>query len=103
MANGKACTTADQWRECIGEQERSGLSVKQFCKERGLSVWSFYAWRKRLRETTAVRFALVDRGAEQEAPTSAGLEVIFVSGERVRIRSGVDGATLRTVLRVLRG
>ena len=34
----------DQWRERIAEQARSGVSIKQFCKERGVSAWSFYAW-----------------------------------------------------------
>jgi hypothetical protein len=33
---------ADEWRERIREQERSGLPVKQFCKEGGVSEWSFY-------------------------------------------------------------
>ena len=46
---------AEQWRERIAEQERSGLSIKQFCTERGLTLWSFYDWRKRLREAGAVR------------------------------------------------
>jgi len=31
----------DQWAERIAEQGRSGLSVKQFCKERGLTEGSF--------------------------------------------------------------
>jgi hypothetical protein len=51
----------DQWRDRIAEQGRSGLSVKQFCKERGLTEYSFYAWRKRLRKTEPVRFAMVIR------------------------------------------
>ena len=100
-----AIVKADQWRERIAEQERSGLSVKQFCEQRGLTLWwSFYDWRKRLQQTTPVRFALVDRGAEcREPDPTAELEVVFATGDRLRIRSGVDGATLRTVLRALRG
>jgi hypothetical protein len=77
--------------------------VKQFCKERGLTEYSFYAWRKRLLERGPVRFALVDRSARrQERTAEAGLELILVSGVRLRIGSGVDGATLRTVLEALR-
>lgn len=94
---------ADKWRERVADQERSGVSVKQFCKERGLTECSFYAWRKRLREAGVVRFALVDRKTPQRERTAdAYLEVIAVSGERLRISSGVDGATLRTVLEALR-
>jgi len=96
-----AISKDDQWRERIAEQERSGLSVKQFCKERGVSEYSFYTWRKRLAKKEPVRFALVDREASgQEAATA--LELLLRSGERLRIGSGVDVATLRTVLEALR-
>ena len=97
---------ADKWRERIAEQERSGLSVQQFCKEHGVSTWSFYTWRKRLRESEsgAVRFALVDRATEPvELRNTADLEVVFATGDRLLIRSGADTAILRTVLRALRG
>src|SRR5580765_4182391 len=89
-------TKGDQWRERIAEQERSGLSVKQFCKERGLTECSFYAWRKRLRKKEPVRFALVERAALQESVTEALLELVLASGERLRIGTGVDATTLRT-------
>jgi transposase-like protein len=56
----------DQWRERVVEQVRSGVSIKQFCEQRGFSAWSFYSWRKRLRETEPVRFALVDRTVSPE-------------------------------------
>src|SRR5215470_5555729 len=46
----KTVTRLKVWRQRIAEHERSGLSVKDFCKERGLTAWSFYSWRKRLRE-----------------------------------------------------
>jgi|SRR5579859_1240389 len=97
----KPATKEDQWRERMGEHARSGLSVKQFCKERGLPEWSFYAWRKRLRGDEPVRFALVERrtmAGAMEAP----LELILENGERLRIGAGVDATTLRTVMAVLR-
>ena len=50
---------AEEWSERIAAQQRSGISVKQFCKEQGLTEYSFYAWRKRLQEKVSVRFALV--------------------------------------------
>lgn len=100
----KCLTKADEWRERMAEQARSGLSIKQFCKERGVTTWSFYDWRKRLRESGTVRFALVERRpAERERATEAQLELILPGGARMHIRSGVDGATLRTVLEALRG
>ena len=99
----RAATKEDQWRERIAEQACSGLSVKQFCKERGLSQYSFYTQRKRLRTQEPVRFALAEREAvQQESAPEARLELVLASGERLRIAAGVDGTTLRTVLEALR-
>ena len=103
ISDEKARARAELWRERIATQEGSGVSVKQFCQERGLSLWSFYDWRKRLRESGPVRFALVDRRLQREPEAANGeLEVVFATGERLRIGTGVDGATLRTVVEALR-
>lgn len=94
---------ADEWAERIAAQQRSGITVKQFCKEHGLTEYSFYAWRKRLQKKGPVRFALVERSARrQDRPTEALLELVLVTGARLRIGTGVDGVTLRTVLDALR-
>ncbi len=101
----EARARAEQWRERIAEQQRSGLSIKQFCKERGLTLWSFYDWRKRLRDAGPVRFALVERRRHPETSSSSNpdVEVVFATGERLHVRSGVDAATLRMVIEALRG
>jgi hypothetical protein len=98
-----AKSKADEWAERIAAQQRSGISVKHFCKEQGLTEYSFYAWRKRLQESGPVRFALVERSArQQERATGAALELVLATGERLRIDAGVDTATLRAVLEILR-
>src|SRR4051812_16362783 len=100
LANPKAI----EWAERIAAQQRGGKSVKQFCKENGLTEYSFYAWRKRLQQSGPVRFALVERSARrQERTTEPVLELVLATGERLRIGAGVDITTLRTVLDVLRG
>ena len=94
---------AEEWAERIAAQQRSGITVKQFCKEQGVSEYSYYAWRKRLHENGPVRFALVERSARrQERPAEAALELLLANGGRLRIGAGVDTATLRAVLDVLR-
>jgi Helix-turn-helix domain len=94
---------ADEWAERIAAQRRSGMSVKQFCREQGLTECSFYGWRKRLQERGLVRFALVERSARrQDRTTEAELELVMATGARLRIGRGVDAATLRTVLDALR-
>lgn len=94
---------AQEWAERIAAQQRSGISVKQFCKEQGLTQYSFYAWRKRLQEKGPVRFALVERRApRQERAVETSLELVLATGERLRIGAGVDTATLRRVMEALR-
>ena len=96
-------TRDEYWRERIAAQERSGQSVQQFCKEQGLNNPSFYYWRKRLRQQTPVRFALVETaGSAQHNSSEHCLELVLPTGERLRIGAGVDAAVLRTVLAALR-
>jgi len=90
----KVAGTRDRyWRERIAAQERSGLSVQQFCKEQGLNNPSFYYWRKRLRQQTPVRFALIETGvAQPPARSEHCLELVLPAGERLRIGAGVNAA-----------
>ena len=93
---------SEQWRERLTAQERSGLSVKEFCKEQGLTRASFYAWRKRLRRGSRCASPWWRGGVRQEPAAEASLELVLATGERLRIGAGVDAATLRTVLEALR-
>jgi len=77
------------------------LSVTAFCRERGFSDQGFYNWRKRLAGSEPVRFALVAAGAAAAA-APAPIELILVSGDRLRIAPGADAETLQTLLSVLR-
>ena len=74
------------WREVIAKQAESGESVAVVCKRRGISPWSFYAWRKRL-------------GAK---PSFSSLEIGLVNECEVRCRNGrcvvVRGAASPSVL-----
>jgi transposase-like protein len=90
----------DYWRKLIGEQSGSGQGVGAFCRRRGISDASFYTWRKRLSEESALKFALVEPGMAVKA--ASGLELALTSGERLHITPGADAATVRMVLSVLR-
>jgi len=105
--------TQAQWRKLIAEAVRSGRSIRAFCRERRIPESQFYAWRRRLhgaadgaiqhRAHAAVpgaTFALVQEpGATPEA--TAGVELIWADGRRLRIGPGADAATLQTVLAAL--
>ena len=75
--------------------------MRAFCQQHRTSEYSFYHWRKRLAEQLPMKFALVE--TNRAAPTAvAAVEVILVSGERLRIAPGINSDTLRLVLSVLR-
>jgi len=106
MTNSNGKTAEERtayWRERIAEHERSGMSVQQFCEERGVTEQSFYVWRKRLRKQEPPRFALVETGAAGQTARKAGLELVLVTGERLQIGADVDATMLRRVLEALRG
>jgi len=95
-------TKREYWGKLLAEQEASGQKVRPFCRERGIGEYSFYHWRKRLRENQTVRFAVLEtKVANTELP--AALELLLSNGERLRIGAGVDAATLRLVLDAVRG
>jgi hypothetical protein len=91
----------DFWRQLIGEQQQSGMPVRAFCQQHRTSEYSFYHWRKRLREQLPMKFALVETGRTASVSVAA-VEVRLTTGEWVRIVPGVEAATLRLVLSVLR-
>ena len=92
----------EAWRVRISAQERSGVSVKQFCTQQGLTEQSFYYWRKRLQAPASMRFALVETAPGLVPAEQTVLELVLRTGERLRIGAGVDARTLQQVLEALR-
>jgi hypothetical protein len=97
----EAGTSEKKWLELIRQQEQSELSVSAFCRDRGFSDQAFYYWRKRLSGCEPVRFALVAAGTATSRD-QAPIELLLVTGDRLRIAPGADAVTLRTVLNILR-
>jgi len=97
------------WEKVIHEAAQSGLSTREFCRQRGLPESQFYWWQRRLaaarpsaqlrkQPVGAARFALVSEEAET---CGAGIELLLANGRRLRLARGVDEATLRSVLAAL--
>jgi transposase-like protein len=96
------------WRRLVRQWRQSGLSVRTFCEERGVSEPSFYAWRRTLgeRDATATAFVPVrvtpETAADPVPDRRAGdLEVVLGNGRLLRIGPDFDAATLKRVLAVL--
>jgi transposase-like protein len=97
------------WEKVVREAARSGLSIREYCRQHDLKESQFHWWQRKLKDRRQERrlrrqrgsggseasFALVSEGAED---LDAGLELVLGNGCRLRIRKGVDEQTLRTVL-----
>ena len=94
-----------QWQRWIGEWQTSGLSVRAFCERRGLTVGSFYSWRRVLERRAAEQaaFVPVQVVADTVPAQTSALEVVLTDGQTVRVTPGFDAATLRQLLDVLEG
>ncbi len=96
------------WRGSIGKWRGSGLSVRQFRKDRGLSEPSFYFWRRTL--TYEASDAAGQKGVRSPAfievsipeGSSSMLELVLTSGNVLRIAASADSQSLNNVLSVLR-
>ena len=96
------------WRRMVRRCNGSGLSVRAFCEEQGLSQPSFYAWRRTLaaRDEAAVRFVPVHVTPQPQPPSTAdgsasALELVLGGGRQLRIGPGFDGPTLQRLLILL--
>jgi len=94
------------WQKTMREAARSGMSTREFCRQRKLQESQFYWWQRRLSVTrqpprkrkpagAAASFALVSGEA---GGGDAGIELVLGDGTRLRIAKGVDEQTLRAVL-----
>jgi transposase-like protein len=112
MAQGKPRDPHKEqhWRQLIDQWQRSGLSVRAFCRRQHLAAPSFYAWRRTLRQrdgrarpaTAPVTFLPVHvRADDTDRDGPPPLELVLANGRRLRIPPGYDDAHLRQLLRAL--
>jgi hypothetical protein len=111
MSSGKGdAEKARYWQKTIREAVRSGMSVREFCRQRRLKESRFYWWQRKLKVSRGDRmrragvhsgrasFALV---SDEPDMIDAGIELVLGDGRRLRIRQGVKEETLRAVLAAL--
>jgi len=94
------------WREQVRRQQSSGRSVREFCDGAGLSVPSFYWWRREVRiraarRGTGDRPRFVPVRMTPEPAAGAALEVVLGGGRSIRVGSGFDADHLRAVVTAL--
>jgi hypothetical protein len=103
--------TRQTWVERLARFADSGLSPAQFCTQEGVSLPSFYAWKRRLAaealDPVPASTAAGDTGprllpVRLPAP-GALLELVLPRGAVLRIPPGADLAWVRSLVEALGG
>jgi hypothetical protein len=95
-----------KWRGLVSEQTQSGRSAAKFCRERGLPVWQFYDWKKRLVEGEVAKFVSVEVkpggfAVSSSVPGDKAIEVRLRRGRSLVVEPDFDARHLRALLAVL--
>ena len=91
---------AQQWEMVVQECAASGLSNREFCRQRGIPEKSFYYWQRKLRQQ------IVESAAPQLVPLepvteSEDLLQIQYRGAELKLPAGVDMDAVAALLRSL--
>ena len=88
------------WRELVGRQAGSGLSLREFCRREGLSAWSLYEWRSRLRaRSEAARRVPAAMPGGKEASGFIELGALEPGGSRCEVRVELGGGVVLSLVR----
>ena len=99
----------ENWTARIMACRGSGMTVRAWCQENGLSEKTSYYWQRRLFQTLSEQQQAVRQPAFAEitpasnSRSSGGVAVtVRIYGAEADIHSGADAATVETVLRILK-
>jgi transposase-like protein len=104
MAGGKQTAKVARWREILGRQAVSGLSVRAFCRQEGIGEPSFYFWRRAIRTRDAgpppapTFVPAVVRGAETR---EAAISIEWDAGPRLRLPVTISATWVAELLRAV--
>ena len=89
-----------QWASVIRECNASGLSNREFCRQRGITEKTFYYWLRKLRSqmTEAAAPQLVQL---EPSPVQDDMLQIQYRGAELKLPAGVDMDTVAALLRSL--
>lgn len=84
--HGHVQRSAAQWREIIARYRQSGLAMKEFCEQEGLTFRTFAEWERRQRRAERSKGQFVEVKAPPVAASPWAVEVEFPNGVRLRVR-----------------
>jgi transposase-like protein len=91
---------AQNWAVIIRECEGSGLTKKEFCRQRGISEKSYYYWLRKLRQQMAESAMPQLVKLDEEYSASEDLHIQY-KGAELQLPSGVDMDAVAVMLRAI--
>ena len=96
----KISRSHEQWRTLITEQQASGLTIIDYCREHQLSTSSFYVFRKKLGITSS-SFVRTQVTQQVELVTQQSLIELTLGKATLKLPSNTSATYLGQVLRAL--
>ena len=95
-----------EWAQVVSQCRGSGMTVRQWCEENGISLSSYYKWQRKVyaaaQAQQEARFVEVTPVQPASVAVSDVSVTVRVAGAEADIHSGADAATVEMVLRVLK-
>jgi hypothetical protein len=85
-ANGHRRRSAAEWRGLIERYRQSGLGIKEFCAQEGVTVHTFEQWYRRQRRAEQRTGQFVEVKPLSLAAGPWAVEVEWPNGVRLRLR-----------------
>ncbi len=93
-------TAKDKWTKLITEQQESGLTVAQFCRDNSLNSKSFYNWRIKITPSEAPSFVKI-QSASAPVPISKNPIQLHFSNTSLSLPGTVSPAWVAALLKEL--
>lgn len=97
--------TAEEAREALEAQSRSGLSMGRFARQEGIAAQRLYWWSQRLGQVeqrpSFVELVATRTGEAEPSARERRMEVVLRSGLVVRVDEQFDGAAVVRLIRTL--
>jgi hypothetical protein len=86
QANGHVQRSAVEWSGIIAQYRQSGLGMKAFCEQEGLTLRTFEDWYRRQRRSERSKGHFVEVPAPRGAVSPWAVEIELPHGVRLRVR-----------------
>jgi hypothetical protein len=86
FANGQVQRSAAEWQGIIARYRQSGMGMKEFCVQEGLTLRTFEEWYRRVRRSDTSKGRFVEVKAPSVPANPWAVEVEFPNGVRLRVR-----------------